>query len=131
MLLLAENHKKETTMGLFGKKKEQEKPQEEPTISTESNTVYVNITEKMLRVELEKDHGFARYVQIKEREDRIQIISDGIIIAEIGKRGKAYKELEPYIGFGAEHVAIDAKTGEYGDYYRLKLKFSSAIIVER
>lgn len=118
-------------MGLFGKKKEQEKPQEEPTISTESNTVYVNITEKMLRVELEKDHGFARYVQIKEREDRIQIISDGIIIAEIGKRGKAYKELEPYIGFGAEHVAIDAKTGEYGDYYRLKLKFSSAIIVER
>ena len=36
-----------------------------------------------------------------------------------------------HIGFGAEHVAIDAKTGEYGDYYRLKLKFSSAIIVER
>lgn len=117
-------------MGLFGKKKEQQKPQEEPSIREVYENVYVNITEKMLRVELEKDRGFARYINIKEKEDRIQIISDGIIIAEIGKRGKAYKEIEPYVGKGAENVAIEAKTGEYGDYFRLRLKIHTGTIVE-
>ena len=116
-------------MGLFGKKKEKEKPQEEPTIREEYENVYVNITEKMLRVELEEDRGFARYINIKENGDRIQIISDGIIIAEIGKRGKAYKEIEPFVGYGAESVVIEAKTGEYGDYYRLRMKIHTGTVV--
>lgn len=117
-------------MGLFGKKKEEEKPQE-PTIREVYKNVYVNITEKMLRVELEEDRGFARYINIKEKDDRIRIVSDGIIIAEIGKRGKAYKEIEPYVGYGAENVVIEAKTGEYGDYYTLRLKIHTETIVEK
>ena len=117
-------------MGLFGKKKEQEppKPQEELNFRTEWEKVKVNITDKMLRVELEGDIASAGYTSIKEDNDRIRIVSNGIIIAEVGKRGKAYKELEPYIGMGAEKIEIEAKTGEYGDYYRLKLVFKSTVV---
>lgn len=117
-------------MGLFGKKKEPEpqKPQEELNFHTEWEKVTVNLTDKMLRVELEGDTASAGHTSITESNDRIRIVSDGIIIAEVGKRGKAYKELEPYIGKGAERIEIEARTGEYGEYYRLKLLFKSTIV---
>lgn len=114
-------------MGLF-KKKEEPKQQKQADVHTEWNSVWVNLTDKMLRVELEGDKGTAGYTYVKAKDDRIQLVSRGIIFAEIGKRGKAYKELEPYIGTGAEEMEIEAKTGDYGDYYRVRLKFKSTVI---
>lgn len=116
-------------MGLFGKKKEQEKPQEEPKIYDQWHSVRVNLTEKMLRVELEENTATAGYTRVKATDDRIRLVSDGIIIAEIGKRSKAYKELEPHIGTTADKIWIEAKTGEYGEYYYVSLKFKETVVI--
>ena len=113
-------------MGLFGKKEKPEQPQQKTY--TKWDSVWVNLTDKMLRVELEGDTASAGYTYIRGKEDRIQLVSRGVIFADVGKRGKAYKELEPYIGTAADEVEIEAKTGEYGDYYRLHLKFKSTVV---
>lgn len=127
-------------MGLFGKKeakKEVKKDTNKKTVEetkkkvyTQWDSVWINLTEKMIRVELEGDKAFAGYTYIKENGDRIRLVGNGgIIYAEIGKRGKAYKELEPHIGLGADEIEIESKTGEYGDYYRVRLKFKSTVII--
>ena len=120
-------------MGLFGKKKGVPEPLTTPKMPTSNirtrwDTVWVSLTDKMLRVEIEGDTASAGYTAIKQNGDRIRLTSRGVIIAEIGKRGKAYKELEPYIGHGAEEMEIEARTGEYGVYYRVGLKFKSTVI---
>ena len=119
-------------MGLFGKKEtpEPQKPKEEPksNVRTEWKSVWVNLTDKMLRVELEGDKATAGYTYVKAKDDRILLVSRGIIFAEIGKRGKAYKELEPHIGSGAEEMEIEAREGDYGTFYRVGLKFKSTVI---
>ena len=117
-------------MGLFGKKKVQEEPvqQQKPEFRTEWENVSTNLTDRMLRVELEGNKAYARNVYISQVDDRIRLVSDGIILAEVTKRGKAYKELEPQIGFTADYMNIEAKTGDYGEYYRITLKFKNTIV---
>ena len=114
-------------MGLFGKgsKTQPQQPIAEPVIEhqEEVKEVTANITDKMLRVELEDGEGYAKYPELKMDGERIRIVSHGIIIAEVGKRGKAYKELEPYVGKSAESVRIRLKNGDYGDYYNIRLRF--------
>ena len=118
-------------MGLLDKVKK--KPAEaeipEPEVREEFETVNVNVTDKMLRVELSDDSGYVKYGTVERGEDHIRIVSNGgIIIAEIGKRGKAYKELDPYAGRSVESITIKAKTGDYGDYYRVSMKFKSMVV---
>ena len=121
------------TMGLFGKKSEpQPQPQEpaknEPTFVREVETITLNIPEKGVRVELVEDNACVRYAQIRQVDDKIQIVSQGrILIAEISKKTKAYSEIEPKIGQSCDEVIIDAKNGDYGPYYRVKIKFSTSV----
>ena len=112
-------------MGLFKKTPTPEPQKEEPKIQTEVTTVSVNLTDKMIRVEIEDENVYLDRAYVKSVDDRIRITSRGIIVAEVTKRSKAYKELEPYLGRCATSMAIDVKTGDYGDYFRVKLKFES------
>lgn len=116
-------------MGLFDKAKKVAAPEPvtEPEIKyeTEEETVWVNLTENMVSVELDGDDAYLKYAEVKENGDKIRIVSGGIILAEIGKRGKAHKELEPYIGKRADFVSLKPRTGEYGDYYSMKLVFKT------
>ena len=117
-------------MGIFDKvKKGAPTPEAEPVIeySEVVDEVTANLTDKMIRVELEdgEDDGYIRYAEVKQKGERIQIVSGRIVIAEVSKRGKAYKELEPYVGKTAESMTIRRKTGDYGEYYRVRLRFKT------
>lgn len=120
-------------MGIFSKKKAEQavpaEPEKAPTIehTTEEEIVWINLTENMLRVDLDGDSVVVDRAEIKESGDRIRVVHGGIIIAEIGKRGKAYKEILPHVGRTARRISITAKTGEYGDYYRMRLKFEENV----
>ena len=124
-------------MGLFGKKKDGEliqettntadaierTPQYDINEKEEEEKVWFNLTGNMVRVELIKDEAKLQYVDVEEADDRIRIVCKGILIAEITKRGKAFKELEPYTGKMADSLWICAKEGDYGLYYRTLLVF--------
>lgn len=117
-------------MGLF-KKTPQPEPQREqpkPEIHTEVTSVAVNLTDKMMKVELEDGKAFLDRAEVKGMDDRIRITSRGIVVAEITKRSKAYAELEPRVGQSSKDMAIEAKEGDYGAYFRVKLKFESTKI---
>ena len=117
-------------MGLFRKKEPKAEPQVEASkvkTYTEWSNTWVNLTDKMLRVELEEEQAMVGHTMIKDKGDHIQLVYNGIIIADVGKRGKAYAELQPLIDEEADSVEIYAKTGDYGDYYRLKLRFKSIV----
>ena len=124
-------------MGLFGKKKDGAPVQEAVNTATtigqppqydisekeEEEKVWVNLTDKMVRVELVGDEARLQNVEVKDADDRIRIVYQGILIAEVTKRGKAFKELEPYTGKMADSLWMSAKEGDYGLYYRTLLVF--------
>lgn len=114
-------------MGLFSKRQTEPTPKAEPVIEqgVKQEIVETNLTDKMLRVELEGDEAYVRYPEVKENGDNIRIVADGIVIAEVGKRGKARAELEPYVSRRAKAASIRVKTGDYGEYYRLRLTFET------
>lgn len=121
-------------MGLFSKKQEPQPqapaPATAPVVERPVETIYLNIPEKGVRVELVEETAHVKYANIELKDDKIQIISSGrILLAEISKKTKAYAEIEPKIGHRCYDVAIEAKTGDYGLYYRLKLRFSDTVIV--
>ena len=64
-----------------------------------------------------KNNAYLKFCDIKRNGDLIQLVHGGILIATIGKRGKAYAELEPYIDQNAEYISISVKEGDYGTYY--------------
>ena len=115
-------------MGLFSKKQPQEQQKADPVVKNKWERISVNLTDKMLRVELDGDTARTGHTSIKQRDNFILLVADGIIIAEISKRGGAYKELEPYIGNEADHMEIEAKEGDYGYYYRTSLLFKYTIV---
>lgn len=116
-------------MGLF-RKKEPEKPVE-PKYQEIFNTFGVNITDKMLQVELVDTSASLERCELKQNGDMIQLIHCGIILATIGKKGKAYADLQPYIGKRIDSVKIRLKKGDYGDYYALILKvYEGRVIVD-
>ena len=83
----------------------------------------------MLRVELDTDSGYVKYGAIELKDDRIRILSNGkILIAEVTQRSKTFKELEPYVGRSAESIQIEAKTGDYGLYYQVRMKFPYTVV---
>jgi hypothetical protein len=119
------------TMALFRKKEPPKEQPAEPIVREVFETVYANLTEKMLRVELVDTHGYTKSVVVEENGGMIRLDSNGILIALIGKRGKAYTDLQPYINKMAESMAIDVKSGDYGEYYHVKLRFSKGMVVEQ
>lgn len=122
-------------MGLFGKKKaaapleQPTEPRMPATSRTEWETTWVSLAEKMLRVELVDEKARLEPVLIRSDENHIRLICGGVLVAEVGKRGKAYKELEPLIGKVADIMLIEERTGEYGLFYRVGLRFKSTVII--
>lgn len=118
-------------MGIFNKKKGDEPKIEavqEPKVETEEKIVFVNLSDKMVKVELDGDHAYLKWCDIKEEDGRLRIVSNGIVIAEVTTRSKAFKELEPYKGKSMDSIAIDAKQGDYGVYYRVRLKYETTLV---
>jgi len=118
-------------MGIFNKKKAEEPRYEaaqEPKIESEEEIVSVNLTDKMVKAELDENNAYLDRGYIKEEDGRLRIVSRGIVIAEVTTRSKAFKELEPYKGRGATSISIDAKQGDYGVYYRVRLKYESTVV---
>ena len=124
-------------MGIFNKKQATEPSptlgigaKAEPAVSQEYKTFSFNLTDKMIRVEIDGDDAFVGFGEVKSDGEHIKIASSGrVLIAEVGKRDKAYKELEPLVGKQFESVVIKPKTGEYGDYYRVTIKVKGATVV--
>ena len=114
-------------MGLFGKKEAEPvktAKAQEPELREVTETVRVNLTDKMLKVELADEDAYVKNGIVELKDDRIRIVSGGrIIIAEVSQKSKTFKELEAYVGRSAEGIEIAAREGEYGPYYQVKLKF--------
>lgn len=120
-------------MSLFKKNNEISKEIHSPApaakIERVAETVMLNLTDKMLRVELVEDEACIKFGRIEQNGDTIRIISGSdILIAEIGKRGKAYSELEGKIGHNMQWIVIKIKQGDYGPYYQAKIKFEDTVI---
>ncbi len=124
-------------MALFGKKKNANVPQQPATPEAPKvimNEVFdhytLNLTDKMIRVELTEESAFLGDCIITNDGNHINIEKGGILIAAIGKRSKAYKELEPNIGRGGKSLSIIPKEGEYGIYYQVKMKFPKTVVIK-
>lgn len=117
-------------MGLFSKKNIHEQGGNEPSTHDEFIQVEINLTDKMLRVEIEDGNGYVKHGVIRKTDDCLRISSSGgIVLADITKRSKAFKELEPYIGQSAESIVIKARTGDYGEYYQVRMKFKKTVAI--
>ena len=111
-------------MALFGKKKEPESD-----IREVFEDVEVNLTDKMVMVELIEESACLRPVEIREVDGMIRLTSCGILVAMIGKRGKSYGELKPYVGMNAEFIVLRSKTGDYGVYFSARLRLHTKTVV--
>jgi len=119
-------------MGLF-RKKEPEKPAEpkKPATRDVYESVYVNLTDKMLQVQLvDTTNTYLEGCQLRMNGDMIQIVHRGILIATVGKKGKAHAELLPYIGERIDQISITLKNGDYGEYYLIRLKVYKETIID-
>ena len=121
-------------MGLFSKKGTASEPKAPDNVQNqkwntreEEETVWVNLSDKMLRIEMVDEYARLKDVVISDEGDRIRLAHQGILIAEVTKRGKAYKELEPYVGKMAVSMTVSAKEGDYGPYYRMRLEFKNTV----
>lgn len=120
-------------MSLF-KKSENKKAEQSPASSANAieipETHIINISDKMIRVELVEEEAYIKYGEIEQNGDSIRIISgNGILIAEISKRSKAYTELKEKIGQRIQWIVLKTKQGDYGRYYQAKIRFDNTIIV--
>ena len=121
-------------MSLFKKSNEISKEVQSPApaakVERVAETVMLNLTDKMLRVELVEDEACIKFGRVEQNGDNIRLISgSGVLVAEIGKRSKAYAELERKIGKGMQWLVIKPKQGDYGVYYQVKIKFENSTVV--
>ena len=120
-------------MGLFSKKPEpqpQTAAKSELVIERPIETIYLNIPEKGVRVQLVDNAASFKYTAIRQAEDRILLVSCGILLAEVTKKTKAYSEIEPKVDHSALDAVIEAKNGDYGPYYRIRLRFADTVIIK-
>ena len=117
-------------MALFGKKKNVNVPQQPTATKVPAKSVRevadyinVNIAENMMKVELVDDGAYLLGCGINGDDKHIIIELGGILIADINNKTKAFKELKGKIGSGAKSVTITPAEGDYGKYYKVKLKF--------
>ena len=115
-------------MSLFKKKTESsnaaQTPATAPIINKNPDSIIVNLTDKMIHVEMVGDESYIKYGRVEKNGDNIRLISGSeILIAEIGKRSKAYTELEGKVGKSMQWIVLKAKQGDYGLYYQAKIRF--------
>ena len=119
-------------MSLFKKEKETPAAVPEPkaTVIKTPETATINLTDKMLRVEMLTDETTIKYGYLDQNGENIRIISGSdILIAEVSKRSKAYAELESKLNKRMQYIVIKAKQGDYGVYYQAKIKFEDTTTV--
>lgn len=121
--------KKAATEPIGGQKKEPEKrngvadPDEIVGMTT-----YVNLTAKNVMVEVtnEGDDGQCfngGYVWVED--NLIQVKQGEKVLFEVTPRSKAYKELAPLARRKLRYVVIKEQDGDYGKYYRARLKYDA------
>lgn len=111
-------------MGLFKKKAPETPPEQEtkPEVKEIYRTVAVDLTEKMLQVELTRAEAYLEPCELQLNGDLLQITHGGILIATIVKRSKAYTELLPHVGKYIQWMTIRAASGSYGSFYKVRLR---------
>lgn len=114
-------------MGLF-KSKKATQVNEQITHIEEFENVWLNISEKMLKVTLLEDDLYLKDVDVVADGDVIRLAHCGILIAEIGKRSKAFEQIKGKAGIRALGMSFKKETGDYGDYYHCRLKFAGSSI---
>lgn len=115
-------------MSLFKKTPESsnaaQTPATAPIINKIPDSITVNLTDKMIHVEMVGEESYIKYGRVEKNGDNIRLISGSeILIAEIGKRSKAYTELEEKVGKRMQWIVLKAKQGDYGLYYQAKIRF--------
>lgn len=110
-------------MGLLElfKKKEEKPLREEPNLVNMSTKV--NLTEKSVKVKVPDDEEgeMIRGVYLWQDEGVIRGLLGEKVIFEIGKRSKAYDELQPFVRKKSNYVLLKKCHGDYGVYYQLKV----------
>ena len=117
-------------MGLFDfRKKKAPDPEPAPAYEpkptdTVGVTTTANLTEKAVKIEVaDDDEGtLVKGVYIWEDEGVIRGLKGEEIIFEVTKRSKAYQELEHLARKKAAYIVLKKCHGDYGVYYRLKVK---------
>lgn len=117
---------------MFGKKKQEEaKPQPSGQVASEVyEYVDVNITDKMIRCQIDGDEACVKYGKAYQDGDIMRLTASGIVIAEVGKRSKAYTALKNKEGRQSEYVIIKKMDGDYGPYYQIKMKFNAGTVIK-
>ena len=110
-------------MGLF-KSKQVTQVNERTSHIEEFDNIWLNISDKMLRVTFTTDEPYLKDVDIVIDGDAIRLIHSGILIAEFGKRSKAFSEIKDKAGIRAIAMSFKKETGDYGDYYHCRMKFA-------
>lgn len=120
---------------MFGKKKKEEsKPEEqkpEPIATRVYEYIDLNISDKMMKCQIDEDEEEAciRYGKAKQVGDIMRLTASGIVIADVGKRSKAYTALKSKEGQTSTYVVIRKEEGDYGTYYRVKMKFDTNTVI--
>ena len=118
--------------GLFGKKEKQEAQGVEVINNTpvveddrfkDRYFQEVNLTEKNVKIAVEGDKEVVKGTcYLQSANGNIQMYETDRLIFEVGKRSKAYKELEPFVGQNVWYVVLEKRDGDYGVYYRATIK---------
>ena len=85
---------------------------------------YVNLTEKMVKVDVDPEHGtMVKGVYIWEDDEKgtIRGLIGEDVIFEVGKRSKAYGELKKLARTKTEYVNFRQRESDYGVYYRMQI----------
>ena len=110
-------------MGLF-KSKQVTQVNEKIDHVQEFENIWLNLSEKMMRVTFTTEEPYLKDVDVVAEDDIIRLTHSGILIAEIGKRSKAFEELKSKAGIRALSMTFQKETGDYGEYYHCRMKFA-------
>lgn len=89
-------------------------------------TVAVNLSKNNVKVKVD-DSEVIGNVYLWHEEGIVRGLRGDETIFEITNRSKAYEEIIPYIKRKAKNVTITKRTGDYGEYYRVSIKFEVVI----
>ena len=100
------------------------RPEEDKTDGLTRIVQPVNMTDKNVKVDVPDDEGlYVSGVYLWEEDGMVRGLKGDEVIFEVTKRSKAYKELEPYFKHKSAGTTIYKRHGDYGDYYRVLVKF--------
>ena len=110
-------------MGILDKVRKKSEPE---MVLEKTEREYVNLTEKNIKAEVPADgHLYVRDVYLWEEDGTVKGLVGDDVIFEVTKRSKTYKELEPFFRRKSKAIALDRRTGSYGDYYRMTVIFNA------